>query len=58
MMSHYAALYSIVFMIAFVCTFDLRHQRLRFYRLFTSASLMTSEELDQLRMIWSACEGE
>jgi hypothetical protein len=56
MMSQYAALYSIVFMIGFVCVFDLRHHRQRFYRLFASASLMTSEELDQIRMIRSACE--
>jgi len=58
MMSHYAALFSIVFMIGFVCTFDLRHQRHRFYRLFTSNSLMNSQELDQIRMIWAACEEE
>ena len=55
-MSHYAALYSIVFMVGFVCVFDVRHQRQRFYRLFASASLMTPEELDQIRTIWSACE--
>jgi hypothetical protein len=55
-MSHYAALDSIVFMIGFVCVFDLRHQRLRLSRLLASASLMTPEELARIRMIWSACE--
>lgn len=55
-MSHYAALYSIVFMIGFVCVFDLRHQRQRFCRLFASASLFTPEELERIRRIWSACE--
>ena len=55
-MSHFAALHSIVFMIGFVCTFDLRHQRQRFWRLFASTSLMTSEELDRIRKIQLACE--
>ena len=55
-MSPFAALYSIVFMIGFVCTFDLRHQRHRFWRLFASTSLMTSEELDRIRRIQLACE--
>ena len=52
-MSQYAALYSIVFMMAFV--FDRLHQRRRFYRLFT-AELMSSQELDQIRKIQSACD--
>ena len=55
-MSQYAALYSIVFMIGFVYVFDLRHQRQRLCRLFASTSLMSPEELNQFRMIWSACE--
>ncbi|HJZ97486.1 MAG TPA: hypothetical protein VKE70_13345 [Candidatus Solibacter sp.] len=55
-MSQYAALYSIVFMMAFVLVFDRRHQRRRFYRLFTAAELMSSQELDQIRKIQSACD--
>jgi hypothetical protein len=55
-MSHYAALFSIVFMIGFVCVFDLRHQRQRFCQLLASTALMTPEELERIRMIWSACE--
>jgi len=54
-MSQYAALYSIVFMMAFVFVFDRLHQRRRFYRLFT-AELMSSQELDQIRKIQSACD--
>lgn len=56
MMTHYAALYSIVFMIGFVCVFDLRHQRVRFWRMFTSTALMSAGELDQIRIIRSACD--
>ncbi len=55
-MSHYAALYSIVFMIAFVCVFDVRHQRRRLWRLLLSVTLMTSEDLDRIRRIRLACE--
>jgi len=55
-MSHYAALYSIVFMMAFVCVFDRRHQRNRFYRLFTAAELISTQELDQIRKIRLACD--
>jgi hypothetical protein len=54
-MSHYASLYSIVFMIGFVCVFDLRHQRQRLCRLFASVILMTPDELDRIRRIQSAC---
>lgn len=55
-MSHYAALYSIVFMIGFVYLFDRRHQRHRFWRLLTSVVLMTSEEMDLIHKIQTACE--
>ena len=55
-MSHFAALQSIVFMIGFVSVFDLRHQRLRFWRNFTSAALMTPADLEQIRKIQLACE--
>jgi hypothetical protein len=55
-MEHYAALFSIVCMIGFVAVFDLRHQRQRLGRLLRSFTLMSPEELEQIRMIWSACE--
>jgi hypothetical protein len=55
-MEHYAALFSIVFMIGFVGIFDLRHARQRLSRLWNSITLMNSDELEQIRMIWSACE--
>jgi hypothetical protein len=55
-MSHFAALYSIVFMIGFVGVFDRRHQRTRFRRLFASFALMSAEELDIVRKIRLACE--
>jgi hypothetical protein len=55
-MSHYAALYAIVFMIGFVCLFDLRHRRLRLCRLLDSLLLMTPAEVDLIRKIQSASE--
>ena len=55
-MSHYAALYSIVFMIGFVYLFDRRHQRHRFWRLLASVVLMAPEEVDLIREIQSADE--
>ena len=54
-MTHYAALFSIVFMIAFVSMFDVAHKRRRICRLIASVTLMTSEELDRIRKIQSAC---
>jgi hypothetical protein len=57
-MEHFAALYSIVFMIGFVCVFDLRHirnRRNRFLRMFLTAGLMTTNDLDQIRKIQLAC---
>jgi len=57
-MTHFAALYSIVFMIAFLCVFDGRHRRLRFYRLFTTTALMAPDELDLVRRIQLACAEE
>jgi len=57
-MTHFAALYSIVFMIAFLCVFDGRHRRLRFYRLFTTTALMDPNELDLVRRIQLACAEE
>lgn len=55
MMSHYAALYSIIFMISFVGVFDLRHRRRRLCRLIDSITLMTSDELERIRKIQAAC---
>lgn len=54
-MTHYAALHSIVLMIGFVCMFDRRHKRQRFWRLFTSVALLTPVQLDQIRKIQTAC---
>jgi len=50
-MSHYAALFSIVFMIGFVYLFDVRHQYHRLIRCFTSVALMSPEEVDLIRRI-------
>jgi len=55
-MTHYAALYSIVFMMGFVYLFDLQHHRHRLARLFASITLMSPEELDWIRRIQSACD--
>jgi hypothetical protein len=55
-MSQYAALYSIVFMISFICLFEFQHQRHRLSRLFASVALMSAQDLDQIRKIQSACE--
>ena len=55
-MSHYATLYSIVFMIGFVYLFDRRHQRRRFWRLVASVVLMTPVEVDLIRKIQLADE--
>jgi hypothetical protein len=58
MMAHFAALYSMVFMIGFVGVFELRHERCRLRRLLTSVALMTVDELDLIERIRVACEGE
>ena len=55
-MSHYAALNSIVFMIGFVYLFEIHHRRHRFLRLLASITLMTQDELAQIRRIQAACE--
>jgi len=54
-MSHYAALDSIAFMIAFVCLFDVRRRRQRFWQMFASAALMSPAQVEQIRRIQSAC---
>ena len=52
-MTHFSALYSIIFMMGFVAVFDGLHSR---HRLFRSVRLFTSEELDRLNSIWEACQ--
>jgi hypothetical protein len=54
-MTHYAALFSLVYMIAFVGVFDCGHKRRRIYRLIASVTLMSAEELERIRRIHSAC---
>ena len=54
-MTHYAALFSIVFMIGFVSMFDVSHKRRRLCRLIASVTLMTDDELERIRRIQSAC---
>ncbi|HTS62494.1 MAG TPA: hypothetical protein VMH28_10735 [Candidatus Acidoferrales bacterium] len=55
-MSHYAALFSIVFMIGFVYLFDYQHRYHRLIRFFTSAALMSPGEVDLIRRIQLAGE--
>ena len=55
-MSPYCALWLVVFGIGFVLMFDKVHVRHRSNRLLRSLNLMSREELDRLRSIWSACE--
>ena len=49
-------MYSIVFMIGFVCLFDFRHQRQRLSQLLASVVLMTPAEVDLIRQIQSPGE--
>ena len=55
-MTHYCALWSMVFMMSFVFLFDGVHQRGRLRRLLASINLMSSDELDQIRTTWAACQ--
>jgi hypothetical protein len=55
-MLNYWALYSVVFMMGFVVVFDAFHRRKRLIRLFTTVNFLTTEEVDQLRAIWVACQ--
>lgn len=55
-MSQYFALLSMVFMMSFVIMFDgmrWRHSHNRWLRAF---SLLSQEEIGQVRLIWSACQ--
>jgi cyanophycinase-like exopeptidase len=55
-MTHYCALYSMVFMMSFVMVFDSSHQRKRLGRLFSSITLMSQDELSRIQSIWTACQ--
>jgi hypothetical protein len=54
-MEQVAALFSLVCMMAFVALFDLRRHRQKLVRLWSSVTLMSVDELEQIRTIWSAC---
>ena len=53
-MMHFFALWSIVFMMGFVVTFDNLHHKTRSKRLLSP--LLTADEVDQMRAIWCACQ--
>jgi hypothetical protein len=55
-MTHYCALFSLVFMMSFVMVFDSAHHRKRFGRLFSSITLMSQDELSRIQSIWAACQ--
>jgi hypothetical protein len=55
-MAHHFALSSIIFMMGFVMTFDNIHHRNRLNRLWSSITLLSVDEVDRLRAIWSACQ--
>ncbi len=52
-MTHFSALYSVIFMIGFVAVFDGLHYR---HRLLRSIRLFSSDELTRLQSIWEACQ--
>jgi hypothetical protein len=54
-MTHYYALLSIVFMMSFVALFDCRHVDGQISR-FCKHGLLSTEEVDLLRSIMSACQ--
>jgi len=55
-MSQTFALLSIVFMMGFVMTFDRIHWRSGYLRRLLSLELFSPQEVDQVRLIWSACQ--
>jgi hypothetical protein len=57
-MTHFFALWSIVFMMGFVIVFANTHDRHRFLRLFASVDLCSRDEVDRLMAIWAACQEE
>jgi len=54
-MSHYFALYSIIFMMSVVMVFDRTHFRKR-YAHFCEKNLLNSRDIDRLRNILKACQ--
>ena len=54
-MSHYSALFSVIFMIGFVGVFDRMHAD-RLNARFCKDRLISSGDLDQLRKILLACQ--
>jgi hypothetical protein len=57
-MTHFFALWSIVFMMGFVVTFDNIHYKGRVKRVLSSLTLLSSDEVDQMRAIWCACQDD
>jgi hypothetical protein len=55
-MTHYCALWSMVFMMGFVMVFDNVHWRKKFNRLFCSKNLLSQDELNHLLTVWTACQ--
>lgn len=55
-MTHYCALWSIIFMMSFVIVFDGSHHRKRLQQIFRSLNLLSNAEADQVRAIWAACQ--
>jgi len=55
-MQHYFALLSIVFMMSFVIVFEGSHHRKKLQRLFCSLNLISTDEMNQVRAIWAACQ--
>jgi hypothetical protein len=55
-MSQYCALLSIILMMSFVLLFDKVHCRNRLHRLLCTMNLLSQQEVNQLRMIMSACQ--
>jgi hypothetical protein len=54
-MSHYYALFSVIFMIGFVCLFDCMHVE-KWNARFCRDRLLSREEIDQLRKVLLACQ--
>jgi hypothetical protein len=57
-MTQFFALWSIVFMMGFVVTFDNIHHKGQFKRVLSSLTLLSSDEVDQMRAIWSSCRDD
>lgn len=55
-MPNYCALYSVVFMMGFVVVFDALHRKKRFIRLFQTVGFLSTDEVNQVRAIWAACQ--